>query len=103
MYQLIVYVPVDSAASVKNAIFSTGAGTLGHYSHCCFETQGKGQFLPADQAQPAIGEPRKLSVVEELRIELFCPATCIDNAIQCMKEVHPYEHPVYAAIKIDQR
>lgn len=103
MYQLIVYVPIDSAEQVKNAIFSTGAGTLGHYSHCCFETRGNGQFLPSDQAQPAIGQPLQLSVVEELRIELFCPAVKLDDAIQRLKEAHPYEHPVYAAIHIEQR
>ena len=101
MYQLIVYVPVDHAEQVKNAIFSTGAGTLGHYSHCCFEIQGIGQFRPSDEANPTIGERQQICQVEERRIELLCPSSCLKEAIAQLKEAHPYEHPVYAVIELE--
>lgn len=100
MYQLIVYVPVEAADQVKSAIFSSGAGTLGQYSHCCFEIKGTGQFLPSDNAHPAVGVPQHLNRIEELRIELLCPADCLKEAIAGLKAAHPYEHPVYAVIPL---
>ena len=100
MYQLIVYVPVDAAEQVKHAIFSAGAGTLGQYSHCCFEMRGIGQFLPSANAHPSSGERLQLNRVEEHRIELLCPAHCLDDALNRLKQAHPYEHPVYAVIAL---
>lgn len=100
MYQLIVYVPVDDAEQVKEAIFSTGAGTLGQYSHCCFEIRGTGQFRPSAEACPERGERLSMNYVEELRIEMLCPANCLQEAIIRLKQSHPYEHPVYAVIAL---
>lgn len=100
MYQLIVYVPIDATEQVKDAIFSAGAGTLGQYSHCCFEMQGTGQFCPSAEAHPERGKRRSVNYVEESRIELLCPSHCLRNAITRLKQAHPYEHPVYAVIAL---
>lgn len=100
MYQLIMYVPVDAAEQVKEAIFNAGAGTLGQYSHCCFEIRGTGQFMPTADAHPAVGECQQINQVEELRIELLCPDDRLKEAIASLKAAHPYEHPVYAVIAL---
>ena len=44
LYKLIFYVPTADAERVKTSIFKTGAGSIGHYSHCSWETEGMGQF-----------------------------------------------------------
>ena len=46
MYKLIVFVPSSHKELLKNALFIEGAGNQGDYSHCCFEAEGVGQFMP---------------------------------------------------------
>ena len=45
-YKLVFYVPIYAKEKVKDAIFLTGAGKIGNYSHCAFEVEGRGQFKP---------------------------------------------------------
>lgn len=100
MYKLIFYVPTDSAAQVKKAIFSTGAGKIGNYSHCSWETQGVGQFMPLSGANPTLGRKNHLESVKELRVEILCLEDQVKSAIKEMKASHPYEEPAFEVVSV---
>lgn len=95
MYKLAFYVPCDAAESVKEAVFETGAGQLGHYEACCFQTPGTGQFRPLAGAEPHIGSVNSLTRVEETRVELACHDDVIHAAVAALRLAHPYEAPAY--------
>ncbi len=95
MYKLAFFVPVDAAESVKEAIFETGAGRLGHYEACCFQTRGTGQFRPLAGAEPHIGDIDALAHVDELKVELVCHNEQIHAAVAALRLAHPYEEPAY--------
>lgn len=99
MYVIAFYVPKESAEMVKNALFQAGAGKIGNYSHCAFQMSGKGQFLPEDQAQPAVGEVGQLEYVDEVKVELVCEKAHLKSAIAAMKETHPYEEVAFHVIE----
>lgn len=101
MYKLIVFVPIDAADRVKKALFDAGAGHIGLYEECCFEIRGYGQFKPTRHTHPHIGNVDQLTRLEELRLELHCPKTCLDAVIIALKYTHPYETPVYEVIKLE--
>ncbi len=94
-FKLIFFVPVSHAEIVKSAVFTSGAGSLGNYSECSFETQGIGQFKPNDQAKPYIGSENLVQKVTEMRIEILCTDQNIKQAVKNLKESHPYEEPAY--------
>jgi hypothetical protein len=72
-FKLIFFTPPSHLPAIKTAIFSTGAGRYEKYSECCFTSPGIGQFRPAANANPAIGEAGgKLEEVEEVRCEILC-------------------------------
>jgi len=101
-YKLMFYVPIVHAAAVKKAIFATGAGTIGNYRNCAFQVKGEGQFLPADNANPAIGEVGKEETVEEYKVEILClDEQNTKDAVNAMKEAHPYEEVAYEVYKIE--
>lgn len=100
MYKLIFYVPVNDAEKVKSAIFVTGAGTLGNYSHCSWETQGVGQFKPLVGSNPSIGQQYSLERVDELRVEILCTDKNLRSAIVALKDAHPYEEVAFEVYKI---
>ena len=100
MYKLIFYVPKNSCEKVKEAIFKTGAGSIGNYSHCSWETLGVGQFLPLEGANPTRGKIGQCEKVAELRVEILCEDENIKEAVKALKSVHPYEEPAYEVISV---
>jgi dinuclear metal center YbgI/SA1388 family protein len=99
-YKLVVFVPIESAAKVSNAVFAAGAGAIGNYSNCGFTAEGTGTFLPLAGARPAIGKKGELEKVNEIRFETIVPAEKIDDCITAMKKAHPYEEPAFDVFKL---
>ncbi len=99
-YKLVVFVPVDSAAEVSNAVFAAGAGFIGNYSHCGFTAQGRGSFFPLEGSSPTIGKKGKLEKVPETRFETIVPAEKLTDCITAMKKTHPYEEPAFDVFKL---
>ncbi|MEH7379929.1 Nif3-like dinuclear metal center hexameric protein [Bacillus sp. JJ1533] len=93
--KLAVYVPKDSAEDVRMALGAAGAGFIGNYSHCSFNTQGTGTFLPQEGTNPHIGEIAKLEEVDEIRIETVFPISLQKKVITSMHHAHPYEEVAY--------
>ncbi|CAM3583024.1 YqfO family protein [Halomonas lysinitropha] len=101
MYKLAFFVPKDDAEAVKEAVFATGAGRIGDYEACCFQTPGTGQFRPLEGADPHIGRVGDLEQVEELKVELVCTDELIQTAVAALKLAHPYEEPAYDAWRLE--
>lgn len=100
MYKICFFVPINEAESVKSAMFAAGAGRIGNYDHCSFETLGTGQFRPLTGADPFIGVVGKLERVSELKIEMVCEDQKILEVVSALKKNHPYEMPAYDIIKL---
>lgn len=95
MYKLCFYVPKSHLESVKNALFAKGAGKIGQYDCCAWQTKGEGQFRPLAESQPFLGEKDKLESVAEYKVEMVCDDNLIHDAISALKASHPYEEPAY--------
>lgn len=100
MYKILFFVPVSSAEIVKMAMFAAGAGKLGNYDQCSFETLGTGQFRPLAGSKAFIGKVGELERVEELKVEMLCDPECLRPAILALKNNHPYEMPAYDIIEL---
>jgi dinuclear metal center YbgI/SA1388 family protein len=101
--KLVVYVPETHAVAVREALGNAGAGHIGNYSHCTFNSRGIGTFLPQDGANPFIGEAGKLEQVEEVRIETIFPASLQKKVIGSMLKAHPYEEVAYDVYPIENK
>ena len=95
MFKICVYVPENSVEKVKQALFDAGAGRIGNYDSCCWQTAGIGQFRPLEGSNPAIGSLNEVESVSEIKIELVCADSLVKSAIQAMRLAHPYEEPAF--------
>ncbi|MCF6176297.1 MAG: hypothetical protein L3J71_11080 [Victivallaceae bacterium] len=94
MFKLEFYVPATHAEVVKQAIFAAGAGKIGNYDCCAWQTTaGTGQFRPRPGSRPFIGSLDKVEYVKEVKVELVCQEKFIDAAITALRASHPYETP----------
>lgn len=100
MYKLVVFVPLDAKEKVKNALFEQGAGRLGAYSHCCWESEGIGQFKPLEGSLPVIGSHDRIEKVAEARIEMLVQEELVPLCIEAIRISHPYEVPAFELFRV---
>jgi len=102
-YKLAVFVPKGHEDAVREAACSAGAGVIGEYEFCSFQTEGVGTFLPTESAQPFTGEAGKLNRADELRLEMVVSAPFVSRVVDAMIRAHPYEEVAYDLFVTAQR
>ncbi len=101
MYKLIYFVPETHLGITKRALFDVGAGKIGDYECCAWQTLGQGQFRPLAGSQPFLGSEGDLEFVQEFRVELVCEDPVIRSAVLALKRAHPYEEPAYEVYRLE--
>jgi dinuclear metal center YbgI/SA1388 family protein len=99
--KLVVFVPVAHAEAVRKAIFAAGAGHIGNYSECSFNSTGSGTYKAAEGANPFAGSVGQQHMEEEIKVEVIFPAGLQQAAIAAVKAAHPYEEVAYDIIALD--
>ena len=99
MFKVVVFVPESHLETVKNALFDAGAGTIGDYDRCSWQSLGVGQFRPLSGSNPHTGRQGDIETLAEYRLETVCRDECIRQVITSMKRAHPYEEPAFDVFK----
>jgi dinuclear metal center YbgI/SA1388 family protein len=93
--KLTFFCPVADAQTVLDALFTAGAGRIGHYENCSFSVEGKGSFKPANGASPVIGKVGVQEEVQEYRSEVMFPSFMESKMLKALRDTHPYEEIAY--------
>jgi dinuclear metal center YbgI/SA1388 family protein len=101
--QLAVFVPEKHEESVKAAMFSSGAGTVGRYDECSFSTAGTGTFRPLEGSNPFSGALDIRSHEQEVRLEFIYPVHLENRILQALQTAHPYETVAYSLYPIENK
>lgn len=101
--KIIAYVPESHLDRVRDAMCAAGAGHIGNYSHCTFQTMGEGTFLPLGGTAPYIGKEGVLEKTAEVRLETIAPIGKMTNIVDAMKAAHPYEEVAYDIYPVEQK
>jgi dinuclear metal center YbgI/SA1388 family protein len=93
--RLITFAPVDKAEEVRQAIFNAGAGHIGNYSECSFNSNGTGTFKAEEGADPYVGDIGKRHEENETKIEIVYPFFLENQVVKALIDNHPYEEVAY--------
>jgi dinuclear metal center YbgI/SA1388 family protein len=99
--KLYTFAPQNAVDKVRDALFAAGAGDIGKYRECSFNTNGTGTFKPDANANPEIGTaggPREW--VDEVKIEVLVPTHMETKVMRALFEAHPYEEVAYEFIAL---
>ena len=99
-YKIVVFVPKGHEDEIREALALSGAGQIGNYSYCTFQSEGEGTFKPNKLANPYLGEKGSLEKVEEIRLEAIVSKGNLKRAVTAMLKAHPYEEPAYDLIEL---
>ncbi|WP_213818416.1 Nif3-like dinuclear metal center hexameric protein [Garciella nitratireducens] len=95
LFKIVVFVPKGYEDKIRDAMGKQGAGWIGNYSNCTFQTLGTGTFKPLNGTNPFIGSMGKIEKVEEVRIETIVTQKNIFKTLNAIIKVHPYEEVAY--------
>ena len=98
--KIVVFVPEDHVDVVRAAMSKAGAGVIGDYSYCSFQTPGTGTFVPSEESQPFSGKIGELNMEPELRLEVLAREGILSNVLAAMQSAHPYEEVAYDVYKL---
>ena len=86
---------MDKAEDVRKAVFAAGAGHIGKYSECSFNSEGTGTFKAEEGADPYVGDVGKQHQEKETKIEIVYPFYLETQVVKALVENHPYEEVAY--------
>ena len=98
--KLYTFCPVADTDKVRQALFTAGAGEIGNYSSCSFNTEGTGTFKAGEGTDPYVGRQGELHREKETRIEVVFPASLESVIIRALREAHPYEEVAFDIIAL---
>ena len=98
--KISVFVPIEFKETLAQAMFKAGAGELGNYNECSFESGGTGTFTPLENANPFEGEKGKNSRIDEIKLEVISSTHALNSVISAMKKTHPYEEVAYDIVSL---
>ena len=93
-FKLEIFCPEESVDEILEVLARNHSGEVGNYSHCFAFSQVQGSWVALEGSSPAIGEVGKLFSGTEIKIEVNCREEFLMEAIQAVREVHPYEEPL---------
>lgn len=99
--KLVVYCPLKSADNIRNEIFKAGAGHIGNYDCCSYNTEGYGTFRGNSNTNPFVGKKGEVHQEKEIRIETIYPFFIEKEVINAMLASHPYEEVAYDIFNIN--
>lgn len=101
MMKIVTFVPKENASTLLEALTKAGAGKIGNYDSCSFQTEGKGTFKGNPRSNPTIGEKNNLEFVDEIKLEMVFPSSKKGNVLNALTSSHPYDEVAYDIISLD--
>ena len=99
--KLITFIPSEHAAKVREAVFSAGAGTIGNYDRCSFNSNGEGTFRGNENTNPYVGNVGETHFEQEVKFETIFPSHIQGKVINALLNAHPYEEVAYDIYSLD--
>lgn len=101
--KVVTYVPTADAERVRERLFATGAGCIGHYDSCSYNCDGTGTFRANEGCNPYCGQVGELHHEAETRIEMVYERRLERKVLEALRKAHPYEEPAIDLIPLANR
>ena len=93
--KLVTYTIPENAEQRRNALFEVGAGKIGNYEDCSFNSQGIGTYMGNENSNPEIGERFEFVEAIEIKIEVVFEKHLQSKILKALFSNHVYEEIAY--------
>ena len=101
--KLTTYVPTNEADSLRDALFNSGAGSLGNYENCSFNIEGKGTFKGNEKSNPTSGNKGEIQHENETLISITFQKHLESKVLEALFNTHNYEEVAYEITTLENK
>jgi dinuclear metal center YbgI/SA1388 family protein len=101
--KLITYTTHENAEKVRNALFAAGAGRIGNYENCSFNSIGKTTFQGNEDSNPVVGKKFEFVENDEIKIEVTFEKHLQNHILQALFVNHVYEEVAYEIYNLENK
>ena len=93
--KLVTYTTPENATQLRTALFEVGAGTIGNYDNCSFNSEGFSTYQGNENSNPVVGKKGELTQTEEIKIEVVFEKQLQSKMLKALFSNHVYEEVAY--------
>lgn len=93
--KLITYTTPENAAIIRHSLFEAGAGSIGNYDQCSFNSSGFSTYRGNENSQPVVGQKGIVTTTDEVKIEVIFEKHLEQKIIKTLLQNHIYEEVAY--------
>jgi dinuclear metal center YbgI/SA1388 family protein len=101
--KLVTYTIPENAEEVRNALFDAGAGTIGNYENCSFNSKGVGTYMGNEHSNPQVGERFEFVQGDEIKIEVTFEKHLENKILKALFKSHAYEEVAYEVYELQNK
>lgn len=101
--KLVTYTTPENADQVRSALFKAGAGTIGNYDHCSFNSEGFSTYQGNENSNPSVGNKGELTQTGEVKIEVTYEKHLESKILKALFTNHLYEEVAYEIYELQNK
>jgi dinuclear metal center YbgI/SA1388 family protein len=99
--KLVTYTIAENEVKLRNALFDAGAGNIGNYENCSFNTQGLGTYMGNEHSNPEVGARFEFVESIEIKIEVIFEKHLQSKILKALFSNHAYEEIAYEIYQLE--
>ncbi|KGO93458.1 Nif3-like dinuclear metal center hexameric protein [Flavobacterium subsaxonicum] len=101
--KLVTFTTPDNHLPLRNALFNAGAGSIGNYNNCSFNSHGIGTYSGNEFSNPTIGERGEFTETAEIKIEVTFEKPLEGKILKALFNNHIYEEVAYEVYSLQNQ
>ena len=93
--KLVIYTVPENTETLRKALFAVGAGTIGNYENCSFNSEGFSTYQGNENSNPTVGNKGELTQTNEIKIEVVFEKHLRSKILKALFSNHVYEEVAY--------
>ncbi len=99
--KLTTYTTIENADELRKSLFAAGAGKIGNYENCSFNSFGKTTFQGNENSNPVVGKRFEFVESDEIKIEVTFEKNYQKDILKALFENHVYEEVAYEIYNLE--
>ncbi len=101
--KLVTYTVSKNAEKLRNALYDAGAGKIGNYDNCSFNSDGFSTYKGNESSNPTVGTKGELTFTNEIKIEITFEKHLETKILKALFENHVYEEVAYEIYNLENQ
>lgn len=101
--KLVTYTRPENVEGLRTALFEAGAGKIGNYENCSFNSIGTTTYQGNEKSNPNYGEKLEYVSGEEVKIEVTFEKHLQASIVHALKTHHVYEEVAYEIYQLENK